>query len=693
MKHATVAIGLVILLVPLTTWSQDESTSQDAGPDLFARDSLRIESMVCPFKGAIDYEPGEIECGLLQVPENREKPDSRFIELHFVKLNARPDDELWKKADTETTLEGGRREDPIVYLTGGPGARVDYYVKRFKDHTVLQHRDMYILEQRGIGSSGDFCGFFFTRKPEVRNALTFEDHLAAQLTAKQDCAANALAAGVDLTGYNTIENARDVKALRMALGYDSWNVWGISYGTILGQAYLTTDPTGIRAIVLDANVPLDVRSHPWAWRVVNSYDRVLTKLDELCLGQPDCARRYPDLGGRIREATASVRDSPIVVPITDDERFPSGRAAVFTDIVGFLPFMFLYDEENYPALPALIHAWADAVERRDETLFTAVAVAVAGGGLMDSSEGMSQAILCLDGDTESQAIAGRMDAEEFPILGTAFSTVEHWERLAEFCHEFGMAPRDPTEYTMVQTDIPAIIAEGDMDPITPPPLVEPMLPGFANGTYVEFPFTGHGPTRSQDCAGDMLNAFYDDPSAPVDVSCAESIEPPDFLSLYTTSVGPRLIVRAAEDKKRLIVPALWAGFSVLVTVVAFVVLTFAPLARRIDRRQAAPTMGARWAAWIAALLSTLSVGLFAAAVGVTYDLFEALLLFGLVSWARFAAVAGFLAGFAGIATVALTIRGQLRERLPIATLIGFLLTGFAAVGLSILYIAWDLGVF
>jgi hypothetical protein len=93
--------------------------------DPFARDSYRIDPVVCPFKGDIEYEPGELECGLLEVPENR--------------------------------------EDPVIYLTGGPGAHVTYYVNRFKDHGLLDHRDMYILEQRGIGFSDDFCPFYGSR--------------------------------------------------------------------------------------------------------------------------------------------------------------------------------------------------------------------------------------------------------------------------------------------------------------------------------------------------------------------------------------------------------------------------------------------------------------------------------------------------------------------------------------------------
>ena len=75
---------------------------EDFAPmDLFSRDTYRIDSIVCPFKGSIDYEPGEIECGLLEVPENRESPGSRFIELHFVKLNSR-----WGRED----VDGGKSE-------------------------------------------------------------------------------------------------------------------------------------------------------------------------------------------------------------------------------------------------------------------------------------------------------------------------------------------------------------------------------------------------------------------------------------------------------------------------------------------------------------------------------------------------------------------------------------------------------
>ncbi len=699
MKRTILGVGLVLFILPLSAIARSESLAAELDAaerhgDLFARDTFRLDSVVCPFKGTIDYEPGEIGCFLLQVPENREKPDSRFIELHVVKLNSTWDDEKAEEDDDDHgyALEPGKRDDPIVYLTGGPGARVTYYIKRFEDHGIRKHRDMYILEQRGIGFSDDFCPYYDSRKPEVGNVATFDEHLAASHSAAVDCATRAADHGVDLSGYNTFENARDVKALRVALGYDKWNVWGISYGSILGQAYIKTDPEGILAVVLDAIVPLDIRNNTWAGRSAQWYDRDLKKLDEICQAQPACASRYPDLGRRIREATLSVKDNPIVVDVKDTESYPTGKAYFFTDVVAFLPFVFMYEQSNYAGLPGIIYAWADAVESRDEDLFRAIAGVA--GSLVEGSQGMSNAILCGDGDAEVQAIAGKADIEELPVLGGAIGTVESYERRAEMCFEHDMAPRDKAEYAPVETDLPALLIEGDMDPITPPPLAKAILPGFVNGTYVEFPYAGHGPSRSVECAGDMLNAFFDDPTVDPDLRCVDEMEAPQiYAPLFTTSIGPRLIVKALEDKKSLIGPGIWAATGVLVPLFGFLVLTIAPIGRRIDKRSPAPAGWARVTTWLAAFLVVLSVAVIGSAVAVTYKASEVLLLFGLVPWARYGALAGLLAGIAGVAAVVLTVRAHLSQKLPIGTLLGFLLTGLAAVSMSVFLITWGLGPF
>jgi pimeloyl-ACP methyl ester carboxylesterase len=675
-------------------FAEGQTIAEEQAVDYFARDSLRIDTFVCPFKDDIDYEPGEIECGLLQVPENRENPDSRFIELHFVKLNSTWDDEAEEEEDDEeSSLAPGKRDDVVIYLTGGPGAHATTYVERFKDHRILKHRDMYILEQRGIGYSDDFCPEYSARKPEKFDVETYDEQQEASLTAADDCAANAIAAGVDLTGYNTIENARDVHAFRLALGLEQWNVWGISYGTILGQAYIKEDPEGIRAIVLDSIVPLNAGDESHYWQVVKWYDRDLRKLEELCRADAGCAKHYPDLGERLRQAARSVLDTPITVDVEKSEIYPSGKARVFADIVAFLPFIMLYEQTNYPGLPGMIYAWTDLVEKRDETLFKAL-VQAGDGDLGGLSPGMYNAIFCLDGYREAQIRSGAADREAFPVFGEVLGSAEFDKKAAQRCRDFGMAPRDGAEYQPASTDIPALIVAGDMDPITPPPLAKAILPGFTNATYVEFPYAGHGPLRSVECGGDLLNLFFDDPSGEPDLSCVDEMEAPRFfVPLYTSNIAPRLLLLAVEDEKKLAGPGAWAGISIIISLIAFIWLSVAPLGRRIDKRQPVSVSAARWSAWLAATFATAAAAIFGAAIAVTVDTSEILVVFGLVPWARIGAVAGLLGGLFGIAAVAFIIRERRKEKLPIGTVVGFLLTGIAALGLSTFLLYWDLGPF
>ncbi|MGB5492427.1 MAG: alpha/beta fold hydrolase [Woeseiaceae bacterium] len=688
---------LPIAALSIAGLSQAQMTAKEGAEssmDFFARDTLRIETFACPFKNDIEYEPGEIECGLLQVPENREKPDSRFIELHFVKLNSTwDDDEDDEDEEDESGLAPGKRDDVVIYLTGGPGAHASTYVERFKDHRIRRHRDMYILEQRGIGYSADFCPNYNARKPERFDVASYEEQEYASIAAADDCANNASNAGVDLTGYNTIENARDVHALRLALGIEQWNVWGISYGTILGQAYINEDPEGIRAIVLDSIVPINAQDEPHYWQAVKWYDRDLKKLDALCQADPACAKRYPELGERLRQATRTVIDNPIVVDVKDTELFPSGEARIFADIVAFLPFIFLYEQSNYPGLPGLIYAWTDVVEKRDETLFKALAQS--GGDIFGGlSQGMYNAIFCLDGYREAQIAAGEADREAFPLLSSAIGSAGASEKFAQRCRDLGMSPRDFAQYRPVTTDIPALIVAGDMDPITPPPLAKAILPGFSNATYVEFPYAGHGPLRSVECGGDLLNLFFDDPGAAPDLSCVDEMEAPDFYApLYTTDIAPRLMLLAVEDKKKLAGPAIWGGLSVFVSLIAFIVLSIAPLGRRLDKRKAVDVSGARWSAWLAATFAIAAAAIIGVAFATTAEASEILVIFGLVPWAIYGALAGLLAGLFGIAAIVFTVRTRRVRALPIGTLTGFMLTGIAALGLCTFFLYWGLSPF
>ena len=82
-----------------------------------------------------------------------------------------------------------------------------------------------------------------------------------------------------------------------------------------------------------------------------------------------------------------------------------------------------------------------------------------------------------------------------------------------------------------------------------------------------------------------------------------------------------------------------------------------------------------------------------AAIAVTAEASELLPVFGFVPWARFGAWAGLLAGVLGLVTLWAAFGARRRQALPGNPLLGFVLTGLAAIGLSSFMLTWGLGPF
>ncbi|MCC5981947.1 MAG: alpha/beta fold hydrolase [Oceanicaulis sp.] len=633
--------------------------------------------VICPFKGDIDYEPGEISCGLVAVRENREAEESRLIQLLYVRLHARGED------------EEARREDPVVYLTGGPGVGAAAYVERFVDHEIIQTRDLYILQQRGIGHSGGFCPLFDLEEPALNVGRTLAEQEEFARRRLERCFDRALAEGVDLAAYNTVENARDVRVLREALGFEQWNVWGISYGSHLGQMLTRVDPEGIRALVIDAIVPNDLenlmRIHRWAGRVLDHIVRT-------CDADPACARTYPDLEARTFAAMAALQENPVTVTVSDTETFPGGEVVMGGQAIAFAPFMMMYEQETYPGLAAVLNALVRAAERRDETVFTALALAAGGMAGGDYSEGMSSAVRCNDGYTWHNAQVIAEDMAEVPALAGLVGTVEGAAADQALCERYGMTLRDRSDYGPVSFDGPALIVNGAWDPITPTDLARQIMPGFANGQYLEVPFAGHGPTRSDECTARVMIAFFDDPAGELDASCVETANmEPAFVTPLTSRLAARALVGWEEDRGGLLALLGWGALSAMVLGLALLVFPIAFMLRRIDRMPAANTGGARAVCVAAAALGAGGMIVLGYAAYVTSEISPILLIAGLAGPARIGAWMVLLGGLAGIAALFLVVGARLSSgKMAFGALAGIVVTSLAAVSLAVFAAMADL---
>ncbi len=194
-----------------------------------------LSGLAVLFSQGIQFAPyefkndkGEIvdaEIGSLQVPENRNNPNSRNITIKFIRFKS----------------TNPNPQAPIIYLAGGPGGSGIATARGIRFELFMQLRevaDVIALDQRGTGLSEDIPRCRTDFKMSMAEPGSSGKYLEVMQESSKQCLDFWIEEGIDINGYNTIENAKDIDALRRALGVEKINLWGISYGSHLGFAYV-----------------------------------------------------------------------------------------------------------------------------------------------------------------------------------------------------------------------------------------------------------------------------------------------------------------------------------------------------------------------------------------------------------------------------------------------------------------------
>jgi len=176
---------------------------------------------------------------------------------------SRPDGPRIDLAVSRVAASGAPAERRGVLLVnpGGPGGPGLGYAatKREKlPESVRRSFDIIGFDPRGTGHSapadcGAMGGLFETpaADPVPRGADEERTHQASLRRTAEDCAAGI---GPALPHLSTTNTARDMDAIRAALGERRISFLGVSYGSYLGAAYAALHPHRIRRMVLDSVV-------------------------------------------------------------------------------------------------------------------------------------------------------------------------------------------------------------------------------------------------------------------------------------------------------------------------------------------------------------------------------------------------------------------------------------------------------
>jgi pimeloyl-ACP methyl ester carboxylesterase len=416
--------------------------------------------------------------------------------------------------------------DPIVMLAGGPGQGSTMFVPAHGPALQLRRsRSIVMIDQRGTGASSPLLACDAISVQEFDENRLNDPDLMPETPAEErlaQCIADWRDQGIDFNAFDTRATTRDLQAIRRGFGIRQWNLHGTSYGARVVLDAMRVDPEGIRSVVL--NSPQAITAH---------FDEAFADNRAILFGQffADCAQdaycseTYGDLEAHLEKIRAHLADEGMDIYLRET---PDGALIRIT--VGWEDVIEgLYGHMNFVAGPTpvarYIHELSRMVDGRLSLNDDEIA-RIFQGALQDDDMGIAMglhfAVRCredVDAYDDDVVAAGVAKA---PSLYTSAETI-HSYRLG--CAMMEIEPVDASFHEMVESDIPALVLTGDMDPLTPTIWAHDAAEALDNAQLVSFRALGHDIYSSSVCARVITANFIDAPGEPVDATCAEIYRP------------------------------------------------------------------------------------------------------------------------------------------------------------------------
>ena len=283
------------------------------------------------------------QCGTVTVPQDwatatpdGKASDGRTFDLALIRI----------RANGQSNRIGSLLMNP-----GGPGGSgLEFAVLTVSRYTDLLKRfDLIGFDPRGVGKSDPVkcmsdkdLDASFAYDPDPVSQAAFDGAVALTRKTVEPCGTKY---GEQLRLFSTEQAARDMDAIRAAVGDEKMTYLGYSYGTLLGAVYAQLFPTKIRALVLDGAVDPQQSSIEGSEGQAKGFERAFTNFSQWCSGSPSRCPIAPDARAAVTAAFNQARANPV--------RGKDGRLAtsgwILTAVVSSL-----YSQEAWPYLARAI---------------------------------------------------------------------------------------------------------------------------------------------------------------------------------------------------------------------------------------------------------------------------------------------------------------------------------------------------
>ncbi|MEV0344651.1 alpha/beta fold hydrolase [Nonomuraea sp. NPDC050680] len=242
--------------------------------------------------------PAGMQCAAIEVPVDWAKPDGLKVELDLARLPA---------------TEPAHRIGSVLGIPGGPGADGIEDLKRAADLTELGRRfDLVAYKPRTTVWREQLppsCMQPGTSLLDPQSRKEYKAQAAAMTKAFKECQ-NADKTGL-FAHMDSLSAARDMDAVREALGEERLSFMANSYGGVPATAYIRLFPQRIRAMYIDGVV-----NHALGWpeaqlQVLSVSERGFAGFTTWCAATAACALHGEDAGAVWRKLIRDADRHPI----------------------------------------------------------------------------------------------------------------------------------------------------------------------------------------------------------------------------------------------------------------------------------------------------------------------------------------------------------------------------------------------
>jgi pimeloyl-ACP methyl ester carboxylesterase len=501
-----------LVLLPILLWPFFQITTIVFAPPVIRSASTGglgiFEPAPCPIAIPDGLVEGKsIICGYVAVPEHHSNSDGTTLRLAVARF---------------PSLSKTPTPDPIVLLAGGPGeSNFEAFIPGMASPVGAQFRarhDIVVIELRGLLHSQP--NLLCPERFDVQEAQLAVDPgsvqaITADLSAIQACHDRLLGQGINLAVFNNRESAADIVFVMTALGYDQFDLYGNSAGTLLAQHVMRAYPRRLRAVALGSVVPLSVST--WPAMPANG-TRALKRLFESCAADATCHQAYPTLEVDFLSLIDRLNQRPVTISLEN----PTAQKAFQLLLTGDRAAQWIYnllltDANAGSSIPFVINR---LVLEDYRPLQMGVGFFLPAQSF---SQGLQYSVACAE---KSQFSLTAIDLNgPYPAFAKAVSALPFGpERLLDACKIWNVPYLGASTNEAVASDIPSLLLAGDFDPGIPPSYPQRVSQSLSNAYVYTFPGVAHSPIDGGACPLSIALAFVDEPAKAPDSTCISGMQ-------------------------------------------------------------------------------------------------------------------------------------------------------------------------